>query len=249
LPYINWPARRRPASFFESRGVTGQDIHGELAGLGIKVAPSTVWQILKDAGIGPAPCRDGPGWTEFLRSKVQGILALDLFTPDLLNGMKVYVLAVIEHGSLRVRVLGATEHPVQSWVVQQAWNLLMDGEDAGVRAKFVLHDRDAIFTQAFDAVFRAAGSRVILSAVQAPRMNSIMKRWIGSCRPDLLDRTLIWDQRHLMTVLRAYEDFYNTHRPHRTPEPGRPTSPVARWHHRPRLFSHPAARPRWRHDS
>ncbi len=98
-------------------------IHGELAGLGIIVAPSTVWQILKDAGIDPAPRRDGPGWAEFLRSQAQAILALDFFTADLLNGTKVYVLAVIEHGSRRVRVLGATEHPVQSWVVQQARNL------------------------------------------------------------------------------------------------------------------------------
>jgi putative transposase len=118
-------------------------IHGELAGLGIKVAPSTVWQILKDAGIGRAPRRDGPGRAEFLRSQAQGILALDFFTADLLNGTKVYVLAVIEHGSRRVRVLGATEHPVQFWVIQQARNLLMDLEDAGAQVKFVLHDRDA----------------------------------------------------------------------------------------------------------
>ena len=118
-------------------------VHGELAALGITVAPSTVWQILKDAGIDPAPRRDGPGWAEFLRSQAQGILALDFFTADLLNGTKVYVLAVIEHGSRRVRVLGATEHPVQSWVVQQARNLLMNLEDAGTRAKFVLHARDA----------------------------------------------------------------------------------------------------------
>src|ERR1022692_2224346 len=87
-------------------------VHGELAALGIKVAPSTVWQILKDAGIDPAPRRDGPGWAEFLRSQAQGILALDFFAADLLNGTKVYVLAVIEHGNRRVRVLGATQHPV-----------------------------------------------------------------------------------------------------------------------------------------
>jgi hypothetical protein len=121
-------------------------IHGELAGVGITVAPSTVWQILKCAGIVPAPRRDGPGWAEFLRSQAQGILALDFFTTDLLNGTKVYVLAAIERGTRRVRVLGATEHPVQAWVVQQARNLLMDLEDAGTRMKFVLHDRDASST-------------------------------------------------------------------------------------------------------
>jgi putative transposase len=201
-------------------------IHGELAGLGVTVGPSTVWQILKPAGIDPAPRRDGPGWAEFLRSQAQGILALDLFTADLLNGTKVYVLAVIEHGTRRVRILGATEHPVQTWVVQQARNLLMDLDDAGTRVKFVLHDRDASFTAAFDEVFRAAGARVIRSAVQAPRMNSIMERWIGSCRRELLNRTLVWNQWYLMIVLREYEDFYNTHRPHRTLKQAAPLRPL-----------------------
>ena len=201
-------------------------IHGELAGLGITVAPSTVWQILKSAGIDPAPRRDGPGWAEFLRSQAQGILALDFFTADLLNGTKVYVLAVIEHGTRRIRILGATEHPAQSWVVQQARNLLMDLEDTGIRVKFILHDRDTSFTAAFDAVFQAVGARVIPSAIQAPRMNSIMERWIGSCRRELLDHTLIWNRRHLMTVLREYEDFYNTHRPHRTLKQAAPLRPL-----------------------
>jgi putative transposase len=201
-------------------------IHGELAGLGVTVAPSTVWQILKGAGIDPAARRDGPGWPEFLRSQAQGILALDFFTTDLLNGAKVYVLAVIEHGTGRVRVLGATEYPVQAWVVQQAGNLLMDLEDAGTRVKFVPHDRDASFTAGFDAVFRAAGVRVTRSAVQAPRMNSVMERWIGSCRRELLDRTLVWNQRYLMILMREYEDFYNTHRPHRTLKQAAPLRPM-----------------------
>ena len=173
---------------------------------------------------GTAPGRPGLGGVPAVPGT--GILALDFFTADLLNGTKVYVLAVIEHGTRRIRVLGATENPVQSWVVQQARNLLMDLEDAGMSVKFVLHDRDASFTAAFDAVFQAAGVRVVRSAIQAPRMNSIMERWIGSCRRELLDRTLIWNQRHLMTVLREYEDFYNTHRPHRTLNQAAPLRPL-----------------------
>ena len=172
------------------------------------------------------PAGTAPGWAEFLRSQAQGILALDFFTTDLLNGARVYVLAVIEHGTRSVRVLGATGHPVQSQVVQQARNLLMDLEDAGTRAKFVLHDRDASFTATFDSVSQAAGIRVTRSAVQAPRMNSVMERWIGSCRRELLDRTLVWSQRHLMIVLREYEDFYNTHRPHRTLKQAAPLRPL-----------------------
>ncbi len=107
----------------------------------------------------------------------RGIRALDFFTTDLLNGTKVYALAAIEHGTRRVRILGATEQPVESWVVQQARNLLMDLEDAGTRVKFVLHDRDASFTAAFDEIFRAAGVRVVRSAFQAPRM----KQWVSHC--------------------------------------------------------------------
>jgi hypothetical protein len=99
-------------------------IHGELAGPGIIVAP-TAWQILKDAGTDPAPRRDGPRRAEFLRSQAQGIVALDFFTADLLNGTKVHVLAVTGHGSRPVRVPGATDHPAQSRVVQQARNLNM----------------------------------------------------------------------------------------------------------------------------
>ena len=71
-------------------------IHGELAGLGVKVAASTVWEILKKAGIDPAPRRSGPAWSQFLRSRAEAILACDFFTADLLDGTQTYVLAVIE---------------------------------------------------------------------------------------------------------------------------------------------------------
>jgi putative transposase len=81
------------------------------------------------------------------------------------------------------------------------------------------------FSAKFDVVVQSAEIRVIHSAVQAPRMNSIMERWIGSCRRELLDRTLIWNQRHLMIVLRDYEDFYNTPAAPR-PEPGRAFPPL-----------------------
>jgi hypothetical protein len=152
----------------------------------------------------------------FLRSQAQGILALDFFTAGLLNGTKACVLAVTGHGTRRVRIPGATGHPVQPWVVRQARNLLMDLEDAGTRAQFVLPDRDAGFTATSGSVFQAAGIRVARSAVQAPRMNPVMERWISSCRRELLDRTLVWNQRHLMIVPREYEDFCSRHRPHRT---------------------------------
>jgi putative transposase len=201
-------------------------IAGELAGLGIHLAPSTVWEILKRHGLEPAPHREGPGWAEFLRSQAEAIVALDLFTVDLLDGTKAYVLAAIEHATRRIRVLGTTIHPGGDWIVQQARNLLMDLDDAGTTVKFVLHDRDRLFHQGFDAVFTAAGIRSVRSGVRVPRMNAIMERWIGTCRRELLDRTLIWNVPHLRRILAEYGRHYNEHRPHRTLASAAPLTPL-----------------------
>ena len=181
------------------------------------MAPSTVWEILKERRDRPGPAlrRDGPGRAEFPRSRAQGILAPGFFTAGLLNGARVHVLAVIGHGTRRVRIPGAAEHPVQARVVRQARNLLMDLADVGTRVKFMIHDRDASFTTAFDEVFGAAGTRIVRSAIQAPRMSPAMERRIGSCRRELPGRTLAWSQRHLMAVLREHEDFCSARRPHR----------------------------------
>lgn len=167
----------------ENSGWGYRRIHGELAALGLRVAPSTVWEILQRAGIDPAPRRDtGPTRAAFLRSQDQAILAADSVVIDLLDGTKVYVLTVIEHATRRVRVLGATTHPVKQWVEQQARNLVMDLEDAGIRARFLIDDRDASFCAAFDEILADAGIEVIRSAVRAPRMNAVMERWFRSLR-------------------------------------------------------------------
>ncbi|WP_344654885.1 integrase core domain-containing protein [Catenulispora subtropica] len=201
----------------ENPGWGYRRIHGELAGPGIKIAASTVWEILKAAGVEPAPTRDaGPSWAAFLRSQAEAIIACDFVVVDLLDGSKAYVLAVTEHAARRVRVLGATFHPTADWVTQQARNVLMDLDDAGARAKYLIHDRDASFGAAFDAVFTAAGIDVIRTGIRAPRQNAIMERWFRSLSAELTDRTLIWNLEHLLRLLREYEDHYNGHRPHRS---------------------------------
>ncbi len=104
LPRTEWGYRR---------------IHGELAGLGVKVAASTVWEILKACGINPARRLVGPTWSQFLRSQAEVILACDFFTVDLLDGTQAYVLAVIEHTTRRIRILGVTLHPTGQWTAQR----------------------------------------------------------------------------------------------------------------------------------
>jgi putative transposase len=202
-------------------------IHGELLVLGIKVAASTVWEILKQAGIDPAPYRASTTWASFLRSQADALLACDFFETVTLGGTRLFVLAVIEHATRRIRILGATPHPTASWVVQAARNLVMDlEEDAGSRARFLIRDRDGKFPGLLDTVLTVAGIETVLSGVQMPRMNSIMERWVQTCRHELLDRTLIWNQRHLLHALREFEHFYNEHRPHRTLRAAAPLRPL-----------------------
>jgi putative transposase len=113
-------------------------IHGELAALGMKVAASTAWEILKKAGIDSAPRRTGSTWPRFLRSQAETILACDFFTAGLLDGTQAYVLAVIEHATRRIRILGVTLHPSGEWTAQQARNLITDLGEQG--ASDQVHD-------------------------------------------------------------------------------------------------------------
>ncbi|MCC8250487.1 integrase core domain-containing protein [Saccharothrix luteola] len=182
--------------------------------LGIKVAASTVWQILKDAGIDPAAQRTSTSWSNFLRSQAGTLPACDFFETSTLGGTRLYVFAVIEHASRRIRIPGATAHPTASWVAQAAKNLAMDLEDADSSARFLIRDRDGKYPALFDTILADAGIRAVLTGVRIPRMNAIMERWIQSCRRELLDRTLIWNQQHLLHALPEYEQFYNSHRPH-----------------------------------
>src|SRR6266480_4369642 len=154
-------------------------IYGELAGLGVGVSASTVWEILKKAGIDPAPRRTGPAWSQFLRSQAEAILACDFFTVDLLDGAQAYVLTVIGHAARRIRILGVTLYPTGEWTTQQARNLIMDLGGQAERMKFMIRDRGSNFTAAFDAVLADAGIRTVLCNVRTPRMNAIAERWIG----------------------------------------------------------------------
>jgi transposase len=171
----------------ENSGWGYRRIAGELAGLGCRVAPSTVWAILKKAGIDPAPRRSEPAWGEFLRAQAEGILACDFFHAETVMLTRLYCFAVVEHATRRVHILGVTANPTAGWVAQQARNLLMDLEERAGSFKFMIRDRDSKFTALFDEVFSAEGIRIVLSAPQAPRMNAIMERWVGSVRRELLD--------------------------------------------------------------
>jgi putative transposase len=190
-------------------------VQGELIKLGHQVQASTVWQILHDAGIDPASRRTGPTWKQFLTAQARGILAADFVHVDTVLLRRLYALIIIEHGTRRAHLAGITAHPDGARTTQAARNFLMDlGERTG-HVKFLIRDRAGQFTGSFDAVFTAAGARILLSPPQAPRANAACERMIGTLRRELLDRMLIVNEHQLRQVLTEYLTHYNASRPHR----------------------------------
>jgi putative transposase len=155
-------------------------LHGELLVLGVKVAASTVWEILHEGGIDPTPERSSSTWADFLRSQADALLACDFLEAVTLGGTRMYVLAVIEHATRRIRILGATAHPNTSWVTQAARNLVMDLEDSGSTTKYLVRDRDGKFPH--PATPRPKSSSAGLSFYATLReLQAILVRLAGAC--------------------------------------------------------------------
>jgi transposase len=180
-------------------------IHGEITKLGVTVAQSTVREILRTAGIDPAPRRAGPTWRQFLRAQTSGILAAGLLP----RGHRA-AEATVRPGVHRARHppdASGRRHrqPTGEWTTRQARNLSLTLGERFEDIKFLIRDRGSNFTVSFDAVFQAAGTRILRTAVQTPRMNAICERLVGTLRRELLDRVLIIGERHLHTVLTGYQ--------------------------------------------
>src|SRR5438552_15454204 len=163
-------------------------VQGELVRLGHRIAGSTVWQILRVAGIDPAPRRMGPTWKQFLAAQARGVLAVDFVHVDTVLLRRLYALIVIEHGTRRVHLGGVTANPTGEWTVQQARNLAMSLDERFADFTFLIRDRGSNFTASFDAVFAASGIQILRTAVRAPRMNAICERLVGTLRREVLDR-------------------------------------------------------------
>ncbi|MDH3756038.1 MAG: integrase [Acidimicrobiia bacterium] len=222
-------------------------IHGELIGLGRTIAASTVWQILKNHGIDPAPTRSAVTWTEFLRS--QAAVACDLLTVDTATLRRYYVLFFIHVETRQVFFAGVTANPNGAWTTQAARNLFIRQSDrlAGTRA--LVRDRGTQFTDGFDEIFRTEGHKILKTPVRTPVANAFAERWIGSIRRELLDRTIIWNQRQLERLVADYI-VHTTSTGHIVPlsNDRRPPPRTLRTSHRrpQHAPNHPMRRPRQR---
>ena len=200
-------------------------IQGELRGLGIRVGATTIRTLLRREGLGPAPRRSGPSWSEFLRAQAHGILACDFFTVETVFLDTLYVLFFIEVGSRRVHASASTASPKSAWVTQQARNLAFDLDDREEPLRFLVRDRDSKYTCSFDEVFKTEGAGVILTPIRSPKANAFAERWVRTVRQELLDWTLVLGPRHLDRLLDTYVEHYNAHRPHRGLDLAAPEAP------------------------
>jgi transposase InsO family protein len=191
-------------------------IQGELAKLGQRVGRSTVRDLLKRQHVPPAPqrARHGPTWRAFLRHYQEQVLAADFFTVETALLQTIFVLFFIEVRTRKVYLAGCTPHPTGAWVSQRARNLAWHLQEGMLPVTILLHDRDAKFAPAFDAVCRSEGLQIVQTPPRCPQANCYAERWVGSARRECLDQLLILNERHLLRVLTTYTDFYNQRRPH-----------------------------------
>jgi len=189
-------------------------IHGELGRLGHQIAASTVWKILRAAGINPTRDRTGPTWAEFIRSQAAAIIATDFACVDTARLRRFHILFTVEVRSRRVHLAGITTNPNGPWTTQAARNLLMRlRDDHGFR--FLIRDGAGQFTRSFDDVLAGSGITAIRTPPRSPQANAYAERWVRTLRHELLDRTIIWNEKQLRALLVEYIDHYNHHRPHR----------------------------------
>jgi putative transposase len=207
--------------------------------LGLRVSPRTVRKYMPNhVDRGPGTRVQGQRWRTFVRNHAQAVVACDFCVAITATLRMIYVFVVIDHASRRLLHVNVTVHPTAEWTLQQ----LREAIPSDHRYRFLIHDRDAIFSQAFDHSIRHLGLRVLKTPPQAPQANVICERVLGTLRRECVDFMIPLTATHLQGILKEWVPHYNAGRPHMALGPGFPQSlsslPVSRQRHRHRLPEH-----------
>lgn len=193
-------------------------IEGALLNLGHRVSDTTIGRILKGHGIEPAPRRSKQGgWSTFLKSHWEHIAATDFFTVEVwtLRGLiRYHVLIVMELSTRRVEVAGICPEPNGQWMMQVARNLT-DSIDGFLRGKrYLIHDRDSVFTHAFGELLQRAGVESVRLPPRSPNLNAYCERFNRSIKEECLDRIIPIGESHLRHAVHEFVDHYHRERNH-----------------------------------
>jgi len=189
--------------------------------LGIRISPRTVRRYMPDdtgSQRGPSSQR----WMTFVRNHAQGILACDFFVAITATFRVFYVFVVLEVGTRRIAHFNVTAHPTADWTLQQ-FREVITGE---APYRFVVHDRDSIYSPELDSALKSMGMRVLKTPFRAPQANAFCERLVGTIRRECLDFLIPLNERHLRRILKEWGAHYNRGRPHSSLGPGIPDPPV-----------------------
>ena len=196
--------------------------NGLLLKLGLRVSPRTVRKYM------PSHCVGGPGkrcpsqrWSTFIRNQAKGIVACDFCVVVTATFRVLYVFVLMEHATRRILHVNVTVHPTASWTLQQ----LREAIPANHGYRFLLHDRDSIFSPQLDQSIRHLGLRVLETPPQSPQANSLCERLLGTLRRECLDFVLPFTAHHVRRLLHEWVPHYNAGRPHMSLGPGIPQLP------------------------
>jgi putative transposase len=182
-------------------------IHGELLMLGFDVSERTISRWMRRAPRDPEPAKR---WLAFLRNHREAIAAMDFFTVPTITFQVLYCFFVIAHDRRRIVHFNVTRHPTSSWIVQQLREAFPDQW----APRFLLFDRDSKYGLEVPIAVRSMAIRPVRTAVRSPWQNGVAERWIESCRRDLLDQVIAFNERHLRRLLSDYICYYHEDRTH-----------------------------------
>ena len=193
-------------------------IKGTLKHLGFKVCHTTIDNILKRHGYDPSPDRSRrTKWSEFLKSHWESLAAIDFFTCEIYTwaGLtRYYVLVSIEYSTRKVQIVDIIQQPYGNRMKQAARNLTDHFDGFLKDKKYLIHDRDPLFTKEFRQILRDSGVKPIRTLPMSPHLNCLVERFIRSIKSECLDRMLIFGERHLEYIVKEYMEHYHTERPH-----------------------------------